>query len=397
MSGDLRVLHVIPSLSPSHGGPTVALPLLARALTMAGTQVTVVTTDDDGPGKHLPVPLGKAVEGAGGATYYYFPKQTDFYRFSWPLTRWLIRHLGNFDVVHVHALFTYPSTVAAAVAWWRRVPYVIRPLGVLNHWGMANRRRRLKQWSVRCIDGPILRGAARIHFTSEQEQQQAATAGAGALPAAVIPLGIDTSAYRALPSPDGFYARFPVAADRDAILFLSRVDAKKGLDLLLPAFAEVHRHAPNSLLVIAGDGNASFLAELRAVAEGLGLGEGKVLWTGFLGGADKLAALAAASIFVLPSYSENFGIAAAEALAAGVPSVLSDQVALARDAGAADAALVVPCQVPALTAALTRLLDEPDTRARLGANGRQLIGQKFSLEAVGSSLVQLYRSIIDQR
>ena len=391
---DLRVLHVIPSLSPSHGGPTVALPLLARALALTGVRVSVATTDDDGPGAHLPIPLGEPGVRKKEATYYYFRKQTDFYRFSWSLSRWLSAHIRDFDLVHIHALFAYPSTAAAGLARWQKIPYVVRPLGVLNRWGMENRRRRLKHWSMRFLEEPILRGAARIHYTSEQEQRQACDAGAGSFPSAIIPLGIDTDVYRDLPPPAVFATRFPVTIGRDVVLFLSRLDAKKGLDLLLPAFAEVNRQAPNSLLVIAGDGAPAYVAGLRAQAAKLGLGENKVLWTGFLGGAEKAAALGAADIFVLPSYSENFGIAAAEALAAGLPSVLSDQVAIAEDAYAADAAVVVPCQVPALAAALARLLSEPETRARLGVNARQLVSQKFSLEVTGRHLVQLYRAIL---
>ena len=200
MSQPLRVLHVITSLSKSQGGPAVALPLLARALFKTGVDVTIVTTDDDGRGRRLPVPLGKPVTNADGASVLYFPKQTEFYRFSWGLTRWLWRHVRDFDVVHIHALFTYTSTAAARIARWRGVPYVVRPLGVLNRWGMENRRRRLKRWSTRIVELPILRGAARIHYTSQQERQEAASAGAGELPSVIIPLGID---HRVLSEPPG--------------------------------------------------------------------------------------------------------------------------------------------------------------------------------------------------
>lgn len=390
MSKPLRVLHVITSLAKSQGGPAVALPLMARALVAVGVEVTVVTTDDDGRGNRLPVPLGEPIPGDEGATYFYFRKQTEFYRVSGGLTRWLWRHVRDFDVVHIHALFTYTSTVAAWVARWRGVPYVVRPLGVLNRWGMANRRRRLKWLSTQVVELPILRGAARIHYTSKQEQDEAADAGAGELPAVIIPLAIDTSAYQNPPEWEVFRALFPLAAGRRIVLFLSRIDAKKGLDLLLPAFAEVSRRHSDLLLVIAGDGDPAFVAGMRGVAEGLGLGADRLLWTGFIGGADKKAALGAATIFVLPSYSENFGIAAAEALAAGIPSILTDQVALATDAAEVGAALVIPCEVEALTQAMDRLLADEDTCRRLSVNAVRLVAERFSLSAAGQSLKQLY-------
>ena len=392
-----RVLHVISSLSASQGGPAVALPLLARALVKSGLEVTVVTTDDDGPGARLHVPLGEPVAGGEGATYYYFPKQTEFYRFSWPLTRWLWRHAGDFDVIHLHALFTYTSTAAGRIARWRGVPFVVRPLGVLNRWGMLNRRRRLKSLSTRFVEMPILRAAACIHYTSRQELDEAQDAGAGGLPSTIIPLGIDVASYQSLPGPGAFFARFPEAAGRRIVLFLSRIDSKKGLDLLLPAFARVYRKHPDSLLVIAGSGDPAFVAAQKAGAERLGLGAGRVLWTGYLGGEDKKSALAAATIFVLPSYSENFGIAAAEALAAGVSSVLTDQVALAADAAEMDAALVVPCEEDALTDAIERLLEDEATRTRLGTNAARMATERFSLEAAGQSLRRLYNSVVAPR
>ena len=393
MSPPLRVLHVITSLSKSQGGPAVALPLLARALAKTGVEVTIVTTDDDGRGKRLTVPPGEPVTTEDGVAVLYFPKQTEFYRFSWGLTRWLWRHVREFDVVHIHALFTYTSTAAARIARWRGVPYVVRPLGVLNHWGMQNRRRRLKRWSTRLVELPILRGAARIHYTSRQERQEAVAAGAGDLPSVIIPLGIDTASYLDLPEPERFYARFPVAAGRRIVLFLSRIDAKKGLDLLLPAFAEVSRKHPASLLVVAGDGDPEYVAELRAEAGHIGLGTDRILWTGFIAGEEKKAALAAATIFVLPSYSENFGIAAAEALAAGVPGILTDQVAIATDAAETEAALVIRCDVHELTAAMDRLLTDEGTRALLRANAMRMAAERFSLAAAGQSLRRLYESV----
>lgn len=397
MSDPLRVLHVITSLSKSQGGPAVALPLLARALVKTGVEITIVTTDDDGRGKRLPVATGEAVAGEGGATYFYFPKQTEFYRFSWPLTRWLWSHVRDFDLVHVHALFTYTSTVTAWIARLRGVPYVVRPLGVLNHWGMQNRRRRLKWLSTQIVELPILRGAACIHYTSKQERNEAAAVRAGKLPSVIIPLGIDTSDYQTLPKPDTFYARFPMAVGRRIVLFLSRLDAKKGLDLLLPAFAGVSRARPDIFLVIAGDGEPAFVAELRAEAEHLGLGPAQILWTGFIAGAEKKAALAAATIFVLPSYSENFGIAAAEALAAGIPSILTEKVALAADAAETDSALVVRCDASALRDAMIKLLTDSAACNRLSVNASRMAAERFSLAAAGDSLKQLYASIKRQK
>src|ERR1043165_7618081 len=228
----VNVLHVIPSLSAFHGGPSFALPLMERALAAVDVRVTVATTDDDGPKRRMAVPLRRAVP-VNGATRFYFRKQTEFYKCSLPLWRWLRAQIQLFDLVHVHALFSFASVAAARCARNRGIPYILRPLGVLNHYGMARRRPGLKRLSFACIERPLLHSAAAMHYTSEQEQIEAEAAGAPGR-AAILPLAIDTGQFEHLPGPEAFLRRFPEAANRSRVLFLSRLDPKKGLDLLLP-------------------------------------------------------------------------------------------------------------------------------------------------------------------
>jgi glycosyltransferase involved in cell wall biosynthesis len=383
----MKILHVIPSVAPGQGGPSFALPLMARGLARAGVSVDVATTDDDGLGGHLDVPLGEGIA-QGGARFFYFRRQTKFYKASWPLTVWLARNIGRYDCVHIHALFSYASCAAAHLAISNRVPYVVRPLGVLNRWGMANRRRLLKQLSLRLVERRVLGRAAFIHYTSEQERLEAEEAGVMAR-AAVIPLGVDTTEFQRLPGPERFYEKFPQAAGRDVVLFLSRLDGKKGLDLLLPVFAALRRSEPNALLVVAGAGDEAFTGGLSGLAARLGAAD-HIIWAGFLSGQEKLSALAAASVFALPSRSENFGIAVVEAMAAGLPCVLSDQIGIAPDVDRLEAGLVVPCEADALASALGRLLADSQLRARLGAAARRVVAERFSLEAMTRSLVGLY-------
>ena len=134
-----KILHVIPSVGPHRGGPSVMMRTLARALSQAGMDVHVATTDDNGADR-LNVPLGEP-QHEDGATFWYFPRQTNFYTFSWPLTRWLARHVREFDLVHIHALFSYAALPAAVLARWAGVPYIVRPLGTLNRWGIGTGAR----------------------------------------------------------------------------------------------------------------------------------------------------------------------------------------------------------------------------------------------------------------
>lgn len=390
----MKVLHVIPSLSPKDGGPSFALPVIARGLIRAGIGIDVAATAGDEELALLNGDLTKPIS-RDGANYYYFRRQTEFYKISRPMTRWIAQHIREYDLVHIHALFSYSAYTAANLAIKNRVPYVIRPLGVLNRWGMENRRRLLKQLSFRFIERRILDNAAAIHYTSRQEKVEAEMAGATTTPV-VIPLGIDTSLFKPGKSVARFYERFPIARGRDIVLLISRLDPKKGVDILLRAFQEVQRSHPASLLVLAGDGEPGFVAGLRKLTGDLGIA-GQVLYTGFLSGDDKMAAFAAASLFALPSYSENFGLAAVEAMASGLPCVLSDQVGVAPDVEEYQAGSVVPCEPAAVALALQRLLADPVLRQRSGENAVRLANERFSLEAMTGSLMKLYSRIIARR
>ena len=150
--------------------------------------------------------------------------------------------------------------------------------------------------------------------------------------------------------------------------------------------------SPTASLVIAGDGAPDFVARIKANAEMLGIAA-DVTWTGFLTGDDKRAALAAAEVFALPSYSENFGIAVAEAMAAGLPVVVSDQVAVHGDIAGAQAGLVIRCDAGDLTEALLRLLGDEALRTASGRCGKALVARKYSQDAVTRDVIDAYNRI----
>ena len=396
----LKILHVIPSLNPADGGPSFAMPLIAGGLQRAGLSIDVAATV--GTDELQAIQLSNGIQTTNdGVDYFYFPRQTEFYKVSLPLSRWLSENIRNYDLIHIHALFSYSSYRSASLARKHGVPYVIRPLGVLNQWGMQNRRRLLKRVSLGLIEHRIIRDAGAVHFTSDQEKLEAELSGVTGH-SAVIPLGFDDSKFRDLPSREAFFSMFPGAKDRQIVLFLSRLDPKKGLDLLLRAFASVRKASERSserakaMLVIAGAGDSKFVDDLKKLAQELGIVDG-LLWTGFLEGAEKLSALAAASIFVLPSYSENFGIALVEAMAAGLPCVTSDQVGIAADVKECDAGLVVSCDPAPLAEALQQLLDNSEMRAHLAINAQRLVSERFSLEAMTASLIELYDQVLARR
>ena len=379
----LKVLHVIPSVSRSEGGPSYAVKAFAAAVKPAGVETMIVATADAAQ-------FHSSDQNENGGCML-FRRNVEPYKISFSLRRWLKTHVKEFDLLHIHSLFSFSSRAAAAAASKKGVPYIIRPLGVLNQWGLSNRRPLLKKIWLSVIEIPLLRRAAAVHYTTESEREEAKIVDdeIARLKSFVVPIPVATRTTVA--SPQDFLRSFPALSGKKLVLFLARLDEKKGLDLLLEAFASVKN--PDAHLVIAGDGRTQFVAALHQKANSLGLSE-NVTWTGFLNEPQKAAAFSAATIFVLPSYSENFGIAAAEALAAGVPTILSDQVAIAHDVDLAKAAVVVPTRGQDLAAAIARLLSDAKARDELGRNGKLAAQRLFSPERVSDLLVSEYRKIL---
>lgn len=409
--------------------------LTERALRMQGVEVETVTTDDDGPGAHNGKRCGVPLK-ERGVIRRYFAKRFEFYKVSPDLARWVNRHAQDYELIHIHALFSFTSVAAAWAARSAGVPYVVRPLGTLNRYGVEKRRPWLKWLSLKFIEGPILRHAAAVHFTAEAERIEAAALGIP-MRSVVIPLGVEAAGFdrgedteptrdvvggarsgrMGLVESNPFLAQYPHLADTRIVLYLSRLDPKKNVEGLLKAFSLLlksetanpsstlgravsenkiaHIEANDLMLVIAGEGTPAYVASLRKLASQLGL-DRHVLWAGQVGGGVKAGAFAAARVFALPSYSENFGIAAAEALLAGLPCVLGKGVALADDVASAGAGLAVSPEPEAIARALCELLGDEGRRLEMSRCAAVLAKERYSLVAMGERLYALYHGILSK-
>lgn len=376
----LRVLHVIPSMARSSGGPAHAMRAMETALTQLGCDVVTATTDDDGPD-------GRIARGASrartGARREVFAMTTRAYKTSRGLWRYLRAHAAEFDVIHAHGLFSFAPLAAA---WWARrrgVPYVMRPLGVLNRYGRLGRKRRAKALSLRWIEGPLLRDAAAVQFTAEQERAEAADCGI-ALRAVVLPLGIDRVCHGSSAQPRAHRGR--------ELLYMSRIDPKKNLEACIDAMAALPEGFGDVRLRICGAGDAAYVQALRGRADAAGVAD-RITWSGQVSGQDKAAAFAQADAFVLPSYSENFGIAAAEALSCGLPCLLAEGVALSTDVREAEAGVVTGTDAASIAAGIVELLRDARRLQERGHAARVLWQTRFSMKVMGERLLALYRSL----
>lgn len=390
MGATLRVLHVLASISSVRGGPSVAVRNIMKALRRRGVDVDVITTDDDGDSRRLSVVHDEFVE-VDGQRVRYFPRQTVKYAASFPLLRWLRRNVRDYDVVHTHGLFSFAPLAAAWHARASGVPYVMRPAGVLDTWGMKNKSRIIKAASLRVVEGPLLKSAAAVHFMTPLEQARAAELSLS-IRGVVLPLGFELNGpTEQVPgSMDG-----PDIGGKRAILYLARIHPVKGVDVLLRAFARMPER-DSTVLLIAGDGDPQLISSLRRLAQDLGVEE-HVHWLGFVAGARKRWLWSLATLFTLPSASENFGVAVVEAMNAGLPVVVTRGCGLADFVARARAGLVTDGSVAGLGAALSQMLADEPLRRAMGAAGREAVGRELSLDTFGTRLESLYRNILVDR
>jgi glycosyltransferase involved in cell wall biosynthesis len=388
----MKVLHVIPSISETQGGPSFAVRAMTHALRKQGIQADIATTDDDGTGQRKPgLVYAEPTTVGDDPAVWFFPKQTEFYKFSWPMRQWLNQNISGYDLVHIHAVFSFATIAAGRAAKRAGVPYLIRPLGSLSHWGMSQRRPWLKKSSFALLDKPVLDRATRIHFTSEVEQREAAALHIQA-PGVVLPLGFDLSDFLRLERSESQDANWAQWQGKKVLLFLSRLDEKKGLPILLDAFQQLATAFPEWQLAIAGQGNAEWVQQLKSHVSAP-FSE-RIHWLGHVAGQEKLSLLARADAYVLPSYSENFGIALLEAMAAALPCVTTHGVALAHETHCAEAVLrIPPGDAGALMAALTELFQNPEKQKALAERARAA-AFFFTEDAFGQRLVQLYESCL---
>jgi glycosyltransferase involved in cell wall biosynthesis len=379
----MRVLHVIPSLAACQGGPTVAMGVIERALLAEGVEVETIATDDAGRGQRNGKGTGLPIS-ENGCLRRYFRKNTEFYTVSLSMMRWLRKEVRNYDLVHIHALFSFASIAAGFAARSAGVPFIFRPFGVLNRYGVTQRRPFLKKLSLRWVEGPLLTAATAMHFTSQDEADQAASLN---IPfrSVILPLGLEAID---LPA-----SRVDSAS---TILYLSRLNPVKNLESLLKAWSTLAPRHKDWQLVIAGSGEADYKSQLQVLANSLGLAD-RVQWLDHVSGGQKAQLLADAAIFVLPSFSENFGLAAAEALLAGKACLLTPGVAIAVQAAAAQAAVIAGPDSESMAETLELLILSPERRQQLSMHALQYAAEELSTERMGKRLVDLYRGVLENR
>jgi len=388
----MKVLHVIPSISPLRGGPSQAVLGMVSSLRQQGIDAEIATTNDHGPDL-LDVPVNQLSQHEGIPVRFFprfSPKISAMreFAFSRTFSSWLWQNITDYDLVHVHAIFSYPSTAAMTAARLQGVPYIARPLGQLCNWSLQQSKHK-KQIYLNLLERNNLHHSCAIHFTSEQEQQEAAQQGF-TTPHFILPHGL-TQLPPMLEARSLLRRQLGLVGDEPIILFMSRLHPKKGLDSLIPALGQLQGQRFH--LVIAGNGTPEYEAEVDRLVQAAGLAQ-RTHRLGFVNGKLKELLLQGSDLFALTSHSENFGIALLEALAAGLPVVTTPGVALASLVQRSQLGWVVPQEPLAIASTVRQGLQNPSLLRAMGDRARQIVHDTYSWQAIAMQLTTHYHGLL---
>lgn len=387
------MLHVIPSLSLAAGGPPIVAVNIARGLMASGVGTSLFTTSAF-HGNPKSTEVESPPPGLNELDAKVFPLgMLRRLAYSHELGDCLKKKALEYDVMHIHMLFQYPQFAAFKVAHQYGIPYVVSPHGALDPY--LRKRGKLRKWAVdRIWQRQMMDEACAIHYTTEEERQLVADLGFSA-PAAIIPNGVDVDAFRIRPSEpeiDAIKTALNLGAG-PLIVNHGRLDRKKGLPILIQAMKRIVIAMPDAKLVLVGPDSRGHQRELEQIVESQGL-QGAVEFAGLRRGTELMSLIHAADVWALPSYTENFGYAVAEAMAAGKAVVTSPYVNIA-PAAEQDQALVVVENEPDLVGeAILRLLSNEHERRELGERA-SAYAEQFDWSAVGDQFIDLYRSIVE--
>jgi glycosyltransferase involved in cell wall biosynthesis len=381
----LSILHVIPSYYPAtrYGGPIRSVHALCAALVKHGHRVHVYTTNVDGPGVS-DVPIGRSVDMDGvQVTYFGVPALRRLY-WSPTLARHLKETINDFDVVHLHSVFLWPTWAAARAAYAARIPYVVSPRGQLVRELIHRKSRWVKSAWIALIERRTLARAAALHVTADLEAQDIAALNLNLAKVVCIANGVSWPAQH-----QNFESeKYPQIAGTYA-LYLGRINWKKGLDRLIRAW----QHVPDLTLIIAGNDDEGYQKDLEALVHDIDIAN-RVHFIGPISDENKWAVYERAEMFVLSSYSENFGNVVAEAMAMGCPVVVTHEVGLARFVAEARAGIVTDGDPMSLSAAVQKLHGDALLRKSMGIAGRFAVEKSLSWGGIALQLEAAYNDII---
>ncbi|MFA6407397.1 MAG: glycosyltransferase [Candidatus Paceibacterota bacterium] len=394
----MKILHLIPTYFPAQKamGPIAPTHFLNKELVRRGVEVTVYTTNLDGFDM-LSVPTGEPII-IDGVKVYYFSTVFRSWYYSPEMCKMISKTIGNFDLVHITSVFLAISYFGSRYSLKNNKPYIISPHGSLMKEPLRMKSAHKKRLYLSCIEGRALFRAAAIHFTTTQEKEEY---NAQHLPLAhsfVIPNSFDPSEFDreiASPTHGEFRKKFKIAPEKKIILSLGRLNWKKGFDTLIPALSKIVVDIPEAILVIAGDDNENYGKEIKKLIHFYNV-DNHVMFVGLVSGAMRIGAFRESNVFVLPSYSENFGMAIIEAMYCELPVVVTEGVGISKDILSARAGHIIKKNEKELADSVVELLNNSEGAHKMGERGKKLVQSEFAIEGVAQNMYDEYNKLIEK-
>jgi glycosyltransferase involved in cell wall biosynthesis len=380
----MRILNIC-AYTWEAGGPSKIIFDHTQVALHYGHQVDILSPITTGE-KPYPIPTGARL-----ILCQRTPIISRFFReFSVDLFRYVQQHVGEYDIIHCHGLWHFGTLAPFLLD--KRVAKVITIHGVLDRWVYAHNNLK-KQIIDTLAQKAFLRRADLVHINNTDERDDVFRYLGYQHPnLVIIPNGVKMSDFTQLPAKGTFRKAFNIPSDKKLVLYMSRLNAKKGLDLLLPAFRDYVRQHPDTVLALAG-GDDGYEATTRQFIEEHQLGE-SMRMVGMLTGEDKRAALADADLFTLPSYSEGFSMAVLEAMAAGTPALVSDRVGFGEAIRTHEAAGLVELTPDSVRAGLERMLGDDALRQRISQHATNLLRAEYDIDIVARRMLDEYAKVI---
>jgi glycosyltransferase involved in cell wall biosynthesis len=376
----MKVLHVIPSIDLRYGGPSSVILEMLRSLQNCGVDVTLLSAISKADEENLkdlritfPICAFKAC-----------------FRANWGIasgfSNWLKQEISKYELVHIHTIFSYTSYIAARYCRAFGIPYIVTPHGALDAYCLKQKWVR-KQIYLTCFGFEAFKRASAIHCASSMEKAEVARL-ISHRNIQVVPFGTDEpKTYEA--SNEHFFK----TNNRQIILFLGRIHPIKGIEFLIEAAGRLRAQRNDFIIAICGNADCHYGKKLQSMVKQRKLDD-CFCFLGFLKGPEKTQFLLRSSCLVLPSHHENFGVSVIEAMACGLPVIISDKTGLADSVVSSGGGMVVRNQISEIESAIKNYLDHPEFRSQVGEKGKKLVEKEYRWRKVVGQMVDLYNKAL---
>lgn len=392
MSTQKRVLQVSPAYFPaiSIGGPIFTNLTFSKALIHINCQIEVVSTTQ-GLNKtqieEIPIGIKSTNEFSYPIWRFRYYGYSNF-TFSPGIFFWLFKHVRQFDVVVLQAVWNFPILAAYLACKWHKIPYMVIPHGSLYDETFHLKSSKYKRYFFNLYVKKMLMSAHRILFSTQDEELKVKKFLSIPLNSSIVPNIIDIQKFENLPAKGTFRNKHLISNEQIILTHFGRVTIKKGINFVLNILPELIRKFPSITYVIAGSEEDHYMQELTRIVEQNHL-KNHVIFTGLLSPQEGIELLSDTDVFVLPSLSENFGMSVVEAMLCEIPVVISEHVGIALDIKDVGCAKVIQLENNSLSESLEELLSDPKMRKVMGKKGRAFAQRNYSYEAVENKLAQL--------